>query len=196
MFWSRILTARLNWEDQLCVFRFWINAPLVTTLKERSMCLNWQRTTKEKLEKNRGRWPRKTWESRKRNIATCNSPPRPPCFSHLAITIVTIIFQIWYLSKLLRQQIFHYSEIYPKNRVIRDISDPKYSIFSISINRIGHLSNLHIYILTFASYWVKSLDEMWDFTRVNRNFTQALLVLLVTNVTSASVIYFHPFHPP
>ena len=77
--------------------------------------------------------------------------------------------QTRYLSDLLHQQILQNLEIYPKKGVICDIFYPEYWIFSISIHRVGMISQFTSLCFHITLYHgpnilklQKMLNEMWN----------------------------------
>ena len=90
----------------------------------------------------------------------------------------------------------------PKKRVNRDILNLKYYIFGVSIHRIGIISQFSyticlLYTLSMGKAWF-NITKNWiillhlylkhihkvKFYPSGNNFTQALLVMLVTNIIS------------
>ena len=80
--------------------------------------------------------------------------------------------QTWYLSDLLRQQIFQNQEIYPEKRVICDNSDPEYFIFGISIQRIviiSQFTSLYSHIIQDLITWhlKKKKSAQWNVEQIS-----------------------------
>ena len=93
--------------------------------------------------------------------------------------VVTITFETSYLSNILHQHILKNWKFTPKKRVNRDILNIKYYIFGIFINLI-------VIVSQFSYIYINMLTYQSDFYPSDNNFTQALLVMLLTNVISGS----------
>ena len=92
--------------------------------------------------------------------------------------------QTWYLLNLLHQQILQNSEIYSKKRIICDILDPIYYIFSISFQRIEMISQFtSVLTLYFILTEIpKNAHRNVEFYPSGNHLT---LALLVTNIKAA-----------
>ena len=125
-------------------------------------------------------------------------------FSRRKVCNLTTRLQAWYLSIFLHKYIFQILEIYPKKRVNYDILNLKYYIFCVSIHRIWIISQFLytvslLYTLSMGKPWF-NIAKNWiillqlylkhihkvKFYPSGTNFTQELLVMLVTNIISDS----------
>ena len=92
--------------------------------------------------------------------------------------------QTWYLSNLLHQQIFQNLRNYQKSAYFPPFQTPNIEYLAFLFNLLECYPNLHLFIRTLNFI-------LWnvEFYTSGKNFTQALLVRLVTNIKSARGSY-------